>query len=207
MKRIGIEPGKGFSLASAPPEIQEALKAAPEAALAAIKAAWRNSGVTANGWKINLTAIGTYGTDYLRRAGVAFGGLGANTPDDAVYPTTFAEPDGKPYDSGQRYMLHFDKDQLPPARAFWSLTMYDERQLFTENPIDRYAIGDRDALKYNSDGSLDLYIQRESPSAEKESNWRPAPKSGSFTMNLRLYWPKPEVLDGSWTPPPVKRVD
>lgn len=90
--------------------------------------------------------------------------------------------------------------------AFWSLTMYDERQLFTANPINRYAIGDRDKLSFNSDGSLDLYVQRDSPGAGKESNWLPAPKSGSFTMNMRLYWPKTEVLDGSWSPPPVKRV-
>lgn len=78
---------------------------------------------------------------------------------------------------------------------------------FTENPINRYAIGDRDKLAFNSDGSLDLYIQRESPGKDKQSNWLPAPKSGSFTMNLRLYWPKDEVLDGSWTPPPVERME
>ncbi len=92
-------------------------------------------------------------------------------------------------------------------RGFWSLTMYDERQLFTANPIDRYAIGDRDALAFNADGSLDLYIQRESPGKDKETNWLPAPKNGSFTMNLRLYWPMVEATNGTWGPPPVKRVD
>jgi hypothetical protein len=114
---------------------------------------------------------------------------------------------GQPFDSSKRYLLHFDKNQIPPTRAFWSLTMYNERQIFAANPINRYAIGDRDKLAFNSDGSLDLYIQRESPGKEKESNWLPAPASGAFTMNLRLYWPKAEVLNGSWVPPPVKKVN
>lgn len=206
MKGIGIVPGKSFSLSSAPKELQEALNASPADALRRIKAAWTKSGVAANGWRTNLTAVGTYGTDYLRRAGVAYGALGANVPDDAVYPTAFADAEGQPFSSEKRYVMHFEKGQIPPVRAFWSLTMYDERQLFTENPINRYAIGDRDKLAFNSDGSLDLHIQRESPGDDKQSNWLPAPKRGSFTMNLRLYWPKDEVLDGSWTPPPVKRT-
>jgi len=207
MKRIGIEPGKSFSLASAPKEVQEALNGIPEVALKQIKTAMSHSGVLANGWRTNLTAIGTYGTDYLHRAGVAYGGLGANVIEDAVYPTAFADAEGQPFSSEKRYALHFEKDQIPPTRAFWSLTMYDERQLFAANPINRYAIGDRDNLAFNPDGSLDLYIQRESPGKEKESNWLPTPKSGPFTMNLRLYWPKAEVLNGSWAPPPVERVD
>jgi hypothetical protein len=128
-------------------------------------------------------------------------------PEDAVYPTAFVDADGDPFDANHRYVLHFDKDKIPPVRGFWSLTMYDQRQLFTANPINRYAIGDRDKLAFNPDGSLDLYIQRESPGQGKESNWLPAPASGPFTMNLRLYWPKLSVLDGSWTPPPVRRVD
>lgn len=207
MKRIGIEPGKSFSLASAPKEIQDALNAAPADALPAIKNAWSKAGILANGWRTNVTAIGTYGTDYLHRAGVAYGGYGANPIEEALYPTAFADIDGQPFDSNKRYVLHFDKDQIPPVRAFWSLTMYDERQLFTANPIDRYAIGDRDKLAFNTDGSLDLYIQNESPGKDKESNWLPAPKSGPFTMNMRLYWPKAVARDGIWAPPPVKRLD
>jgi hypothetical protein len=123
-----------------------------------------------------------------------------------VYPTAFADADGKPLNSDNRYALHFNKDQVPAVNAFWSLTMYNEKQLFAANPIDRYAIGDRDKLSFNPDGSLDLYIQRDSPGQEKESNWLPAPASGPFTMNMRLYWPKPEVLDGSWMPTGVRLV-
>jgi hypothetical protein len=190
MKRIGIAPGKSFSLASQPKEIQDAFNAAPAKALKLIKDTWTKSGVLANGWRTNLTAIGTYGTDYLQRAGVAYAGLGAIVVEDAVYPTAFTDAGGEPLSSDNRYVLHFAKDQIPPARAFWSLTMYDQRQLFTENPINRYAIGDRDRLAFNPDGSLDLYIQRESPGKDKEANWLPAPKDGPFTMNLRLYWPR-----------------
>ncbi len=207
MRRIGIVPGKSFSLADQPKEIRDALTAAPATALQQIKTAWTTSGVLQNGWRTNLTAIGTYGADYLHRAGVAYAGLGANVIEDAVYPTAFADADGKPFDSAKRYVLHFGQDQIPPVRAFWSLTMYDERQLFAANPIGRYAIGDRDKLSFNPDGSLELYIQRESPGKDKESNWLPTPASGAFTMNLRLYWPKAEVLGGAWAPPPVKRLE
>ena len=160
MKRIGIEPGKSLSVASAPKDVQDALNAVPVESLKQIKATGSKSGALANGWRTNLTAIGTYGTDYLHRAGVAFAGLGANVIEDAVYPTALVDADGQPFSSDNRYILHFAKDRILPARAFWSLTMYDERQLFTENPIGRYAIGDRDKLRFNSDGSLDLYIQR-----------------------------------------------
>ena len=116
------------------------------------------------------------------------------------------DADGKPFSSDNRYVLHFDKDQIPPVLGFWSLTMYNEKQAFAANPIDRYAIGDRDKLSFNSDGSLDLYIQRETPGKDKESNWLPAPASGPFTMNMRLYWPKSEVVYGSWMPPGVKQA-
>ncbi len=115
-----------------------------------------------------MTAIGTYATDYLHREGIAYAALGANTIEDADYPTAFADANGQPFKSDQRYVLHFDKNQIPPVRGFWSLTMYDQRQLFADNLIDRYAIGDRDKLKFNPDGSLDLYIQRKLPGEDRE---------------------------------------
>lgn len=207
MTRISMEPGKSFSLAAASPEVRQALEAAPAGALALIKAGLTKAGIRQNGWRTAMTAIGTYGTDYRARAGIAYAGLGANPVEDAIYPTAFADGEGKPFSSDSRYVMHFAKGEIPPARAFWSLTMYDQRQLFAANPINRYAIGDRDPLKFNADGSLDLHIQRESPGPDKVSNWLPAPASGPFTMNLRLYWPKPEVLNGNWAPPPVRRAE
>jgi hypothetical protein len=207
MERIGIERGKPFSLAAVPASARQALEAAPAPALQLIKASIQKLGIRENGWRTNLTAIGTYGTDYRTRAAIAYGGLGANPVEDAVYPSAFVDADGKPFSSEGRYVLHFAKEQIPPVRAFWSLTMYNERQFFAANPINRYAIGDRDKLTFNADGSLDLYIQRASPGSDKESNWLPAPASGPFTMNLRLYWSKPDVLYGNWSPPPVVRVE
>jgi hypothetical protein len=133
-------------------------------------------------------------------------GLGANVPEDAVLPGIFADHDGKPLQSDARYRLHFERYQLPPVRAFWSLTLYDARQAFAANPVNRYAIGDRDPLVFNDDGSLDLCIQRESPGGELEKNWLPTPSAGTFSMTLRLYWPKAGVLDGGWVPPPLMRV-
>ena len=206
MRRMGIEPGKPFALDKASPEVQRALAEAAPVALKKIKAHFLKAGVAKAGWRTNLTAVGTYGADYLSRAGVAYAGLGANTIEDAVYPTAITDADGKPFSSDSRYVLHFDRDRIPQVFGFWSLTMYNSKQGFAANPIDRYAIGDRDPLSFNSDGSLDLYIQRELPGKDKELNWLPAPASGPFTMNLRLYWPKPDVLDGEWSPPGVKQV-
>ncbi len=134
-------------------------------------------------------------------------GLGANPVEDAIYPTAVADGDGRPFDSARRYLMHFDPGQTPPVDAFWSLTMYDQRQLFAANPIGRFAIGDRDELQFNADESLDLHICRESPGEVLESNWLPAPAEGPFTMNLRLYWPRPEALDGTWHPPAVRATD
>jgi hypothetical protein len=204
MARMGIELGKPFAFDKALPDIQRALTEAGPAALKKIKLQFSKAGIEHEGWRTNLTTIGTYGADYLARAAVAFAGLGANTIEDAVYPTAITDSDGKPFMSDNRYVLHFDKEQIPQVRGFWSLTMYNEKQAFAANPIDRYAIGDRDKLAFNPDGSLDIYIQRDSPGKDKESNWLPAPASGLFTMNMRLYWPKSAILEGSWQPPGVR---
>ncbi len=206
MERIGLAAGKPFSFDAAAPEVKEALQAAMKQGLSQIKAETAKVADPKNGWRVRLADIGTYGTNYRARAVIAFTGLGANVVEDAIYPAALMDADGKPFSSDQRYVMHFSKDEIPPVRGFWSLTMYDQRQLFTANPIDRFAIGDRDKLKFNDNGSLDLYIQRISPGVDKESNWLPAPQSGPFTMNLRLYWPQSQALDGRWVPPAVKRV-
>jgi hypothetical protein len=206
MARLGLEPGKTFSFASAPPVIRKALEEAAAPALKKIEEELPRTTRSVNGWQTPTAPIGTYGTDYLRRAAVAWSGLGANTVEDAVYPGMIVDADGSPLDSAKRYTLHFEKDGLPPARAFWSLTLYNDRQFLAANPIERYAIGDRDKLGWNADGSLDLYIQRDPPGVENLANWLPSPETGSFLLTLRLYWPKPEALDGRWNPPPLKRA-
>ena len=138
---------------------------------------------------ISTGDMGAYGTNYRARAGVAWVGLGANLMADAVYPMARIDGDANPLDGGYKYVVHFDKGQTPPANAFWSLTMYNAKQAFVANPINRYAIGDRDKMKFNKDGSLDIYIQHDSPGREKESNWLPA-DAGAFNLIMRIYWPK-----------------
>jgi hypothetical protein len=160
-----------------------------------------------NGWGYT-TKTGTYGTDYLMRALVTAIGLGANRPQDAIYPTSLKDAEGRAYDGANKYIVHFAPGELPPAEGFWSITMYDANYFFVANPIDRYSISARQNLKRNADGSVDLYVQKDSPGADKESNWLPAP-AGKFILMMRIYWPSesdPSILDGSWVIPPVKKV-
>jgi hypothetical protein len=145
---------------------------------------------------MNTDAIGVYGNYYLKRAIVALIGLGANQPDDAIYPVAISDSDGNSVMAENKYVLHFSKDELPPVDAFWSLTMYDAEGFQIANSINRFAIGDRDPLSFNGDGSLDLYIQNENPGSDKESNWLPAPKGGRLGLTLRLYAPRPQVEVG-----------
>lgn len=205
MERVGLVPGQSFDLAKAGPAVQRGLTRAAADAYPRIVNRRKSIALTRNGWGAMGNAIGVYGNDYLQRAFIGFAGLGALPPEEAIYPMAPLDTEGKPFSGASRYVLHFAKEELPPADAFWSLTMYGADQFFVANPIDRFAIGDRDKLVFNADGSLDLYIQKDNPGADKETNWLPAPE-GSFTMNLRLYLPRRAAMEGSWTPPPVKRV-
>ncbi|MCA0209201.1 MAG: DUF1254 domain-containing protein [Proteobacteria bacterium] len=205
MERVGLVPGQSFDLAKAGPAVQRGLTRAAADAYPRIVNRRKSIALTRNGWGAMGNAIGVYGNDYLQRAFIGFAGLGALPPEEAIYPMAPLDAEGKPFSGASRYVLHFAKEELPPADAFWSLTMYGADQFFVANPIDRFAIGDRDKLVFNADGSLDLYIQKDNPGADKETNWLPAPE-GPFTMNLRLYLPRRAAMEGSWTPPPVKRV-
>jgi hypothetical protein len=206
MKRIGLEPGKNLDFKALPAPIQQALTDAPASGLTAIRRQAENQSLQKNGWNIMTGAIGYFGGDYLFRAVMALFGFGANRPEDAIYPSAAIDGDGRPLSGVNRYTLHFPKGQTPPVNAFWSITMYDEQGFPVENAIQRYAVGDRDKLKFNDDGSLTLYIQNQSPGADKESNWLPAPK-GIFTLTMRCYSPRPQIATGEWVPPPVKRAE
>jgi len=205
MRRIGIEPGKSFDLGKADPAVRRALERAPADVFRAMKAKFPTLARVVNGWEMNTDTMGVYGNYYLKRAIVAQYGLGANLPEDVVYPLNLGDADAKLLTGANKYVLHFAKNEIPPVGAFWSVTLYDEDGFPAANDLKRYAISDRDALKYNADGSLDLYLQNESPGKEKEVNWLPAP-TGDFSLTMRLYAPKPRVLDGRWAPPAVKRV-
>ena len=206
LKRIGIEPGKPFDFYKASPEVKAALEQAAMDALKQMKEKIPTMARVVNGWQMNTDTMGAYGNYYLKRAIVAMIGLGANQPMDAIYPLLATDADGKVLEGGNNYLLHFNKEELPPVGAFWSVTMYDAEGFQVANPLNRFAIGDRDALKYNGDGSLDIYIQHASPGTDKESNWLPSPAQGTLGITMRLYAPKAPALDGRWNPPAVKRV-
>jgi hypothetical protein len=205
MRLLGLVPGQPFDWARLTPAQRNALEAAHPGATPRIRGALATSGWMKNGWRTTLAGLGSYGADYVHRAGVAWFGLGANLAEDASYPSATTDSSGAPLSSDARYMIHFAKDELPPARAFWSLTLYNERQLFAANAINRFAIGDRDDLRFNPDGSLDLYVQRDDPGGAKSANWLPAPASGRFSLTMRLYWPEKRAIEGGWAPPPVIR--
>jgi hypothetical protein len=207
MAKIGLVPGKEFDLSKLSPAAAKGLERVPKAAQEQIQGYWKKAGVEINGW-LYPTKTGIYGTDYMDRATVTWYGLGANRPQDAIYPTSEADGDGKPYSGANKYVLHFPKGQTPPVNGFWSLTMYDAEYFFVANPLNKYTVSPRNDLKYNADGSLDIYIQNESPGKDKEANWLPAPKD-KFVLMLRMYWPKekaPSIIDGTWKPPAVKVV-
>jgi hypothetical protein len=206
LERVGFKVGQNFDLTAAPPLIRQAFERgiADGKALVA-KAAKQAGGEGQKGW-VYTTRSGVYGVDYLYRAAIALCCLGENLPQDAVYPSLSTDSEGRALDGNSKYVLHFDKGKFPPVDAFWSVTAYDTDGYFIPNALNRQALGDRDKLVANADGSLDLKIQADSPGQNKEANWLPVAKA-PFTLLLRLYSPRSEFLDGAWTPLPVQRMN
>jgi hypothetical protein len=206
LERIGFKAGQNFDLNGAPPQIKQAFERATTDGKASVaKAAKEAGGEGGKGW-VYTTRSGVYGVDYLYRAAIALCCLGENLPQDAVYPSLSTDSEGRPLDGNSTYLLHFDKGKFPPVDAFWSVTAYDTEGYFIPNALNRLALGDRDKLVTNADGSLDLYIQANTPGGEKEANWLPVDKK-PFTLLMRLYSPKSEFLFGSWIPPAVVRAN
>jgi hypothetical protein len=204
MKRIGIEPGKSFDFGGLDPAVKKAIAGAPEAAQRLM--AWKVATLArvANNWSMNTDTMGVYGNYYLKRAMVTQIGLGANVPEDAVYPFNLGDEAGKPLDGASKYTVTFEKGASPPTQAFWSITLYDVDGFQVANSLNRFAVSSWMPFKYGADGSLTLYFQNESPGKDSEANWLPAPK-GPFTLTMRIYAPKSEVLTGRWNPPFVTR--
>jgi hypothetical protein len=210
MAKIGIIPGKPFEMSKLDPAVQAALKDVPQSALKKIEGNKDSLGEIVNGWVV-AKGLGTYGTNYLKRATVAAFGWPANQQDDAVYPYTEVDSAGQKLTGTSKYTLTFPKDATPPVNAFWSITMYEigEGWWFVPNALNKYTVSLRNNPKYNADGSLTVYFQNESPGADKEANWLPAPK-GEFVLTLRMYWPKetsPSILNGTWKVPAAVKVN
>jgi hypothetical protein len=205
MNRIGIEVGKNLDFSKLDSVVQKALASAPKDAQEIM--AWKVTTIArvANGWSMNTDTMGVYGNYYLKRAMVSQLGLGANLPEDAIYPLNLADDTGKPLDGANKYKIHFDKETTPPVNAFWSITLYDNEGFQVGNALNRFAVSGWMPFKTAPDGSLDLYFQNESPGRDKEANWLPAPK-GAFNLTMRLYSPQADALTGKWNPPPVHRV-
>lgn len=211
---IGIEAGKAFPTVALSDADKAAMAEAGTAAEEAIKAKIEKMGKLDNGWIVVTSGVGdrdVYAGDWTQRAAVAVAGILANDPGEATYPITRNDGNGQPLDgSTAKYTLTFDKDDYPPVNAFWSVTMYDgNTQLLIENPIDRYLVNSPmlPDLKTNADGSLTFYIQKDEPTdPDQKANWLPAP-DGPIYMVMRLYWPKDEVLSGSWSPPAIQRAE
>jgi hypothetical protein len=205
---IGIKPGEKFDPAKLDPSVAKGLDSSVSAALEKLHDLQKGTGTPVNGWHIPPKNLGDYASDYGTRAIIALMAFGANLPADAVYPTTYVDADKNILQGTGRYVLHFDKDAEPPVNSFWSVTMYDSKSFFVDNPINRYALSSWMPLRHNGDGSIDLYIQHESPDQDQQTNWLPAP-AGVFNLTMRMYWPKdhgPSINDGTWAPPAVMRV-
>jgi len=208
---LGIVPGKPFDITKVDPTVAAALEAAVKNGQKNIAADATPSAIgarVANGWAIS-TGGGSYGTHYLRRAYYSLFGLGANIPEDAVYPIGKVDATGKAMSGAHDYVIHFAKGTTPPVDGFWSLTMYEGLGYFVPNPLNRYKLGSlsEPKLDLNPDGSVDIYISHAQPQAHV-NNWLPAP-AGAFYMDFRLYWPKttsPSVIDGTWNPPAVTQA-
>ncbi|MGC8659737.1 MAG: DUF1254 domain-containing protein [Desulfomonilaceae bacterium] len=211
-KEIGIEPGKPYNYSNLPLEDRLGIGMGARDGYAEIKQTCLTLGKEVNGWRV-AAAFGDrsfYHGDWLLRAAAGLAGLYGNDMAEAFYPFALTDSKGIELDASKnRYTLTFPKGQYPPVNAFWSVTIYHKKtQLLVDNPIKRYLINSAllPGLEKNPDGSLTIYVQKDSPGKEKESNWLPAPNR-SFYLVMRLYWPKKEALKETWKPAPVIRVD
>lgn len=217
LAKIGVGPDKTFNFKDLPPDHQAQIVLGIKAGEAKIEQYLKSGQKVVNGWGM-FDAFGNrefFNGDWLKRAAGAQAGIYGNETAEATYPVTRTLANGEILDgSKHRYTLTFPAGQYPPVNAFWSVTMYDGKtQLLIENPINRYLINSPmlPNLKKNADGSLTLYIQKDSPGSDKESNWLPAP-NGPIYLVMRLYWPKenpPSILpigEGTWQPPAIEVV-
>lgn len=202
---IGVKPGAKFNLSSFSPSVQSTLRTLPDKMLEETKKALVEPEHIANGWNPIDIKMGSYGTDYKHRAMISYAGLEVNLPQDAIHFTTMVDEDGNKLNGAEKYVIHFNKEEIPLTNAFWSLTVYDSKGFLVANSLNRFTIGSRDPLNKNADGSIDIYFQRSYPGKIRENNWLSAP-SGDFKVMLRAYSPKEQMLNANWKIPTIKKI-
>ncbi|MDK0520560.1 DUF1214 domain-containing protein [Streptomyces sp. ML-6] len=203
LAKLGIAPGASLDDLSA--EELSALNTGTRRGPAALRELLAQAeSANAGGWTVHR-GLGDYGTDYTKRAVITHFGYGADLDADALYPHATTDVEGRPLDGAHTCVLHFEAGKTPPVDGCWSLTMMNERQLSADNPLNRYAIGDRSGMRTNPDGSLDIHVQHENPGPDRKHNWLPAP-AGSFNVFLRLYRPQQPAFTVGWTPPALQRT-
>lgn len=207
--RIGIGPGLDFHLNKFPAQTQQVLQNYPGLVMKNLIGLSKEENsqlfYDVNHWLYSADNIARFGMDYKFRAVISLVGLGANPVDMAIYPSADCDSNLKPLDGNNSYVIHFEENQIPPCMGFWSITAYDQDGFLVDNPINKYAIRNKDNLLKNPDGSVDIYLQSESPGEELQHNWLPVPKA-AFQLTLRIYLPEESVLDLSWKPPYVVRT-
>lgn len=201
---LGIFPGSNLDFDSLKAGQQKALTRAMRAFSILVKGSQKLE--TNQGWVVMPENLADYGTDYLTRAAIALVGIGAVWPKDIMYPLAFKDSDDKLFDGSKIYILHFENDTIPPTKIVWSVSIYDPDGFYVPNNINRYNLSSWMDPVYNQDGSLDIYIQADSPGAEKEANWLPSPPAGTFNLVTRIFWPEKSALDGTWSMPGVKEL-
>jgi hypothetical protein len=205
---LGLIPSKAFDFYNLSSSVKQALELAVDYGpkLIQAEAAKKYTKNNINGWTLLIKGMGFYGADYMLRAVIAMTGIGANLPQDSVYFSAFVDIDGIPLVGYNNYIIHFNKKQFPPVNAFWSITIYNNAGYLVENPINRYAISPHlDKLKYNTDGSLDIFIGNTSLGKDDNTNWLPVSEE-AFNLILRMYWPKPVALNRQWNPTAIIRI-
>ncbi len=204
IEAFGIRPGQPFEVAKLDAVAARSVEDGVKTALDAVKGAAGRTGGSdlTNGWSSDRT-LGRWGSDYGKRAVAAWNGIGVNAPEDAIFFTSHLDVEGRRLDGTNRYVVHFDKGMAPPAEGFWSLSLYDDKGRLLAEPVTRYNLGSDDKLATNADGSLDVRVQHDDPGGD--ANWLPAP-TGPFRLVLRIYWPKEEVVQGTWAPPGVRKT-
>ena len=200
--KLGIGPGLTFDINAFSPAVRQAMEEFARSDAPATMKLLKEQGMNDRLRRLCCR----FGTAYYERYYQTFGGLGGNLMEDAIYIWLSKDAEGSKLDGTGRYVVRFEPGQWPGARAFWSLTLYDKDFFLARDmPLDRHVLNDNSGMKANADGSLEIYLQADSPGPDKESNWLPAPRDEFFTI-LRVYWPERDMLDGKWHEPPVRRV-